>query len=196
MLFDENLLLSSGALLEEYVSKELIYAQGDRPLHYFQIVSGTVELVNYHEEGKEFTLDILSCGQSLGESMLFSARNYQINAVAKTACKVLKLRKEIFMRLILESEDLTVKFFESLCDNIFYNSSRLFSNSSIAPATKIAGLMDYHKENSVKDRDFEIPFTRQQIANLTGLRVETVIRTVKQMEKDDIVRLRGHQIYY
>jgi CRP-like cAMP-binding protein len=27
--------------------------------------------------------------------------------------------------------------------------------------------------------------TRQQLANMTGLRVETVIRTIKQMEKDE-----------
>ncbi|MBT2623504.1 cyclic nucleotide-binding domain-containing protein [Chryseobacterium sp. ISL-6] len=38
---------------------------------------GTVELNNYHEDGKEFTLNILSDGQSVGKSLLFSDHNIQ-----------------------------------------------------------------------------------------------------------------------
>ncbi|WP_262486619.1 cyclic nucleotide-binding domain-containing protein [Chryseobacterium gallinarum] len=39
---------------------------GDRPHYYFQIVNGIVEVNNYHTDGKEFTLNILTEGQSIG----------------------------------------------------------------------------------------------------------------------------------
>ncbi|MBN9337629.1 MAG: winged helix-turn-helix domain-containing protein, partial [Chryseobacterium sp.] len=43
---------------------------------------------------------------------------------------------------------------------------------------------------------FQIPLTRQQMASLTGLRVETTIRTLKSMEKDNIVKIRNRKILY
>lgn len=68
MIIDENLLLENGAVYEDYPAKEIIFEMGSIPHYYFQIVRGTVELNNYHEDGKEFTLNILSEGQSFGES--------------------------------------------------------------------------------------------------------------------------------
>ncbi|MCL8538650.1 cyclic nucleotide-binding domain-containing protein [Chryseobacterium gallinarum] len=45
---------------------EFIFQMGDRPHYYFQIVNGIVEVNNYHTDGKEFTLNILTEGQSIG----------------------------------------------------------------------------------------------------------------------------------
>ncbi|MCD9616043.1 helix-turn-helix domain-containing protein [Chryseobacterium gleum] len=36
---------------------------------------------------------------------------------------------------------------------------------------------------SRKKYSFKVPFTRQQIADLTGMRVETVIRTIKKWSR-------------
>ncbi|WP_423775412.1 helix-turn-helix domain-containing protein [Chryseobacterium joostei] len=59
-------------------------------------------------------------------------------------------------------------------------------------------MLDYFKElsNAKEQYGYRVPFTRQQIANLTGLRVETVIRLIKKMERQKIVKLKQHQIFY
>jgi CRP-like cAMP-binding protein len=41
-----------------------------------------------------------------------------------------------------------------------------------------------------------VPFTRQQLADMTGLRVETVIRTIKMMEKNGKLFLDGHKVKF
>ncbi|WP_410703659.1 helix-turn-helix domain-containing protein [Chryseobacterium sp. SIMBA_029] len=43
---------------------------------------------------------------------------------------------------------------------------------------------------------FQIPFTRQQLSSITALRLETVIRTVKKMEKNKMVRIINGKIFY
>lgn len=63
-------------------------------------------------------------------------------------------------------------------------SQHIFSND---PTTRLKTLMNYFKniyciENGLNS-EYIVPLTRQQMANLTGLRVETVIRTIKLMEK-------------
>lgn len=97
MITDENILLQHGAYYEHYPAKEIIFQNGDTPHFFIQISSGTVELNNYHEDGREFTLNILSKGQNIGESLLFGKQVYPMNAIAKTDCTVLKLAKNNFM---------------------------------------------------------------------------------------------------
>ncbi|UTX50049.1 Crp/Fnr family transcriptional regulator [Chryseobacterium sp. MA9] len=198
MIIDENLLLENGAVYEDYPAKEIIYEMGNIPQYYFQIVKGTVELNNYHEDGKEFTLNILSEGQSFGESLLFGNKNYPMNAIAKTDCRILKLPKSNFLSMLSTNTELMFTIFRYLSDRLFYKYVMLFNNSAIDPASKIKSLMDYYKESSIKQTPYSypVPLTRQQIANLTGLRVETVIRTIKKMAEDEVLRLDGRTILY
>jgi CRP-like cAMP-binding protein len=42
----------------------------------------------------------------------------------------------------------------------------------------------------------KIKLTRQQIADMTGLRVETVIRTIKQLEEKGEVTIEKGKVYY
>ncbi|MFN3019578.1 helix-turn-helix domain-containing protein [Chryseobacterium sp. TY3] len=38
--------------------------------------------------------------------------------------------------------------------------------------------------------------TRKQMAAITGLRIETVIRTIKKMESDHVLKLINSKIFY
>ncbi|MCC3215623.1 Crp/Fnr family transcriptional regulator [Chryseobacterium sp. X308] len=198
MIIDENLLLENGAVYEDYPAKEIIYEMGSVPHYYFQIVKGTVELNNYHEDGKEFTLNILSEGQSFGESLLFANKNYPMNAIAKTDCIILKLPKSNFLYMLSTNRELMFTIFRHLSDRLFDKYVMLFNNSSTDPMSKIKSLMDYYKDSSLKQNPYSypVPLTRQQIANLTGLRVETVIRTIKKMAQEKILKLDGRTIFY
>jgi CRP/FNR family transcriptional regulator, cyclic AMP receptor protein len=42
--------------------------------------------------------------------------------------------------------------------------------------------------------EYVVPFTRQQLADMSGLRVETVIRTIKKMEGDGKLKIVGRKI--
>ena len=41
-----------------------------------------------------------------------------------------------------------------------------------------------------------VPFTRQEIANFTGLRVETVIRVISKMKANKKIDIVNHKIYF
>jgi CRP-like cAMP-binding protein len=198
MITDENILLHHGGYYEDYPAKEIIFHKGDVPHFFIQICSGTVELNNYHEDGREFTLNILSRGDSIGESLLFGKKNYPMYAVAKTDCTVIKLAKSSFLELVRTNRDISVQLLEQLSDRLYYKYTMLFNNSSMNATAKITSLLDYYKECAMsKGRyNYHLPLTRQQIANLTGLRVETVIRTIKKMEAEEIIHINERQIYY
>ncbi|WP_228460439.1 Crp/Fnr family transcriptional regulator [Chryseobacterium gallinarum] len=97
-----------------------------------------------------------------------------------------ELARPDFLAMLAQNEKLIFTFFQRLSDRLYYKYIMLFNNSSADPMVKIRSLMDYYR----------FPLTRQQIANLTGLRVETVIRAVKKMEQDGILKIEGGQILY
>ncbi|MBT2621240.1 Crp/Fnr family transcriptional regulator [Chryseobacterium sp. ISL-6] len=198
MIINEELLLANGAEYEVYNTNDIIFHEGDRPQYYFQIVYGTVELNNYREDGKEFTQNILSDGQSFGESLLFNEKPYPMNAVVKSETSILKLSRSNFLKLIQYDTEAATNMFRCLADRLFYKYIMLFNISSTNPIFKLDSIMNYLKsfKTNTSKYSFLVPLTRQQLANLTGLRVETVIRTVKKMENELMLRIVVGKIYY
>lgn len=63
---------------------------------------------------------------------------------------------------------------------------------------RLTTLINYfRKTNGLKKGEiFTVPYTRQQLADMTGLRVETVIRTIKSMEERGRLRIEeGHILW-
>ncbi|MDQ1803078.1 cyclic nucleotide-binding domain-containing protein [Chryseobacterium sp. CKR4-1] len=72
MIISKDLLIKHGAVNKYFAQGEIIFQEGSTPNQYFQIVTGIVELFNFHQNGREFNHNILYDGQSIGESLLFT----------------------------------------------------------------------------------------------------------------------------
>lgn len=198
MVINEKTLLSAGAEIKEYHAGDVIFHEGSTPMYYYQLVSGQAKLNNYNKEGKELIQKIISEGESLGESFLFIEKPYPVDGVAMEHCIVIRLYRTNFFGMLNVYPKLYLDLCQGLSDCLYYQSIMLQANSSQNPAERIRGVMDYLK-GSKKDQapfSFKIPFTRQQIASLTGLCVETAIRTIKNMEKKKIVMIKDRKIYF
>ncbi len=197
-MITEDLLIAYGATSKEYKAEDIIFHEGDVPLYYYQIRNGQVKLNNYSEDGKEFIQNIFSDGHSIGESLLFVDRPYPMNAVAMEECCILKLPKSCFLNILKENPEISLNVYQCLAERMYYKYIMLYNLSFQNPILKLKQLMDYLK-SYYEDKtlySFRIPLTRQQLASLTGLRVETVIRAIKNMEKDSIVRIERGKIFY
>jgi CRP-like cAMP-binding protein len=93
-----------------------------------------------------------------------------------------------------------MKMDEVLCQRLKYKSMVLSEISSHEPEHRILSLLKYYKTKNPPSNETAgrviIPYTRQQLADMSGLRVETVIRTVKKMEKSRKLILEGHKIRF
>ncbi|WP_353960023.1 helix-turn-helix domain-containing protein [Chryseobacterium tructae] len=71
-------------------------------------------------------------------------------------------------------------------------------NLSLRPEVRLLGILDYFKSysNNKEKYSFEVYLTRKQMAAITGLRIETVIRTIKKMESDHVLKLINSKIFY
>ena len=63
------------------------------------------------------------------------------------------------------------------------------------PEFRILAFLNAHKKGNVDQKEL-VPFTRQEIANFTGLRVETVIRAFAKMKAANKIEINNHKIYF
>lgn len=198
MIIKEDLLHSVGATVKQYKSSEIIFREGDPATYYYQIVTGEVKLNNYSDEGKEIIQTLLEDGQSIGESLLFMDKLYPINAIAITNCKVLRLPKSNFFDLLKQYPDICLDMNRLLSQRLYFKLIMAQNLSTQNPTAKLRVLMDYLKSSQEEQApySFMIPLTRQQMASLTGLCVETAIRTIKTMERNKIVQIKDRKILY
>ena len=198
MVISEDLLFSHEATLENYEAGDAVFQEGTAAKYYFQIRQGTVKLNTFLEDGKEFVHGFPFDGHCIGESYLFTDHHYAINAIAVTHCEIIKISKTKVLEILLEKPELILEINKYMADRMHF---RFMISSFLAisdPIVKLMKLFDHIKKyfGFEEPYSFLVPYTRQQIATLTGLRVETVIRYVKKMEEQKMVKIESTKIYY
>lgn len=196
-MIDEATLLQYGAKEISIEKGEYLFHENQKATHYFQIKSGKIKMFNLNTDGKLFTQGFFESGGSFGEPPLFTESNYPACTIAEDDTVLLKLSKSRFFRLLKENPEIHFKTTKMLATRLQYKSMQLKEISSFKPEHRILSLIDYMKkeEGIPQQEKFEVNLTRQHIADLTGLRVETVIRSVKTLEKEGSLKLIGHKIY-
>lgn len=175
----------------------MLFQEGDTARDYTQVESGTVKMFIVSSEGQEFIQGIFSAGESFGEPALIGKFPYPGSVVAIEPTKIWKLPADYFFQMLKENFELHLKMDQALCQRLKYKSMVLSEISSHQPEHRILSLLKHYKaKNSSDSETIIIPYTRQQLADMTGLRVETVIRAVKKMEKDRKLSLEGHKIKF
>jgi len=194
-MIPEEILNRYGAKVIQLASGELLFHQGSKALYYFQVLSGEVKMAHYNADGQEFIQGIFSDGQSFGEPALFGEFPYPCGVVATKKTTLFKLPADNFFKLLEENFEIHKKFNKELSKRLRYKGIILNEISSYPPSHRIQTVLRYIRNRYGKEGDqFEVPFTRQQIADMTGLRVETVIKTIKKMAADQILKIENHKI--
>jgi CRP/FNR family cyclic AMP-dependent transcriptional regulator len=192
-MIDVDLMLARGATYRKMRAGESVFSEGEPCFYYYQLVGGQLRWVNINEEGKECLHYIIEPGDSFGELPLFDESQYAASAIANKESVVIKLRKESFHGLIKEKSEIHFAFTKLFAKRIRFKFSVIRSLACNSPESRIATLLNYLKsEDRYFSRDNQLKLTRQQIADMTGLRIETVIRTMRNMhDKGELAISRG-----
>jgi CRP/FNR family transcriptional regulator len=198
MNIDKDLLLAWGGKIKKYPKDDCIFMEGDYARFYYQIIEGSVKSFNINDNaGKEFTQGLFSVGNSFGEAPLLIDENYPAAAVSTSDTAIIILSKERFINVLNEYPDIHLKFTLKLAQSLHDKAVTFKEVMSNSPQTRLIGFLNSYKKRIKADKTrIQIPYTRQEIANFTGLRVETVIRTLQRMCIDNLVEIHARKLFY
>ncbi len=197
MLIDEDLITAHGGIAKKYKKGEFIFREGDAARCYYQIVFGSVKMYNVNNDGKEFMQGVFGNGDCFGEPPLFINEGYPATAMAVTDTIILKLSKESFLKILDEQPSIQKKMLQLFAERIYGKAITAREIINNSPESRILGFLNtYKKRKCVEQERIQIPYTRQDIADFTGLRVETVIRTLSKMKDNNKVEIINRKLLY
>ncbi|MFA7274459.1 MAG: Crp/Fnr family transcriptional regulator [Crocinitomicaceae bacterium] len=189
-------MLAYGAINQKVSKNEMIFLEGSEPHYFFQVLEGEVKMISLNQDGKELIQGIFKSGQCFGEPPLFVDKPYPSSAVAIVDSIILKMSKKNLLALLDDKPSIAIKLLEIFALRIYNKalSAQILSNNN--PEEKILGFLNMVKGDMGVENQTKIPYTRQQIADSTGLCVETVIRTLLKLNNEHKVEIKHHKIYY
>jgi CRP/FNR family transcriptional regulator, cyclic AMP receptor protein len=196
-MIDIDTLLAWGAVYKKYGPEETIFQEDGECRFYYQLVSGSVRWTNLKDDGGEFIQNMIKPGESFGEFPLFDGSAYAASAITNKESIVIRLHISTFRQLVKQSPDMYLEFLKLFSERMRFKFLLLKELSCFGPEHRISTLFSYLKKsngNICKEHN-RMDLTRQQVANMTGLRVETVIRSIRNMNENGQLVIEKGKVY-
>ncbi len=196
-MLNTDTLVAWGAVYKKIPAGDIIFHEGMQCTFYHQLVSGRVRWVNIDEDGKEFIQTIIEPGECFGEFPLFDDEPFAATAIADEDSVIIRLHRSTFHQLLKEDPALHFAFTKLLTQRLRFKFLILKELAKHNPENSISTLLNYFKQTqkNICTKCNRIKLTRQQIADMTGLRVETVIRTIRALHTKGELRINKGKVY-
>ena len=190
-------LVAWGANYKHVPAEGIIFHEGTHCSFYYQLVTGKVRWVNINDEGKEFIQTIIEPGECFGELPLFDDEPFAATAIADEDSVIIRRHRSTFHQLLKESPELHFAFTKLLTQRLRFKFLILKELANHNPQNSISTLFNYfkQKQKNICTKCNRINLTRQQIADMTGLRVETVIRTIRALQTKGELQINKGKVY-
>lgn len=196
-MIEIDTLLAWGAAYKKVSANEIIFHEGEHAHFYYQLVNGSVRWANINEEGREFLQVMIEPGECFGELPLFDNEPFAATAIANEDSLIIRLHIATFHQLIKDNPEIHIKFTRLLTQRLRFKFFILKEMANHNPEQSISTLLGYFKQTqtNICSKCNRIKLTRQQIADMTGLRVETVIRTIKNLQAKGQLVIEKGKVY-
>jgi CRP-like cAMP-binding protein len=195
-MIPDDLFHRYGARIIELGRGETLFDQGMTASSFYQVRTGKVKMVSYNEQGREFVQGLFTEGQSFGEPPFFNDMPYPAAAVAVDPSTVWTCGRDAFLRLLAEHPEIHLSLTKVLSGRLMYKSMMLAEIAVEEAEHRLGTLIEYFRKSDGDPSSYRVPFTRQQLADMTGLRVETVVRSVKTMEQKGVLEIEDGKIVW
>lgn len=170
---------------------EFAFWEDDDPDFFYLVVSGRIKVLKQASSGKEFIVAFFGPGEMFGEVAVFEDKPYPASAQAADETRVLGIRKAEFLAFLAAHPEIALRIISVLGGRLRDAQARLKDLAVASAQQRLARLL---LQLSAKLGP-NLPFTRQEIADMAGTTIETAIRVLSRMREGKIIRsVRGHII--
>lgn len=198
-MFTREILITNRIPVLHLNRKDTLFREGQKAVNLFYLLEGDIKIYNTDSEGKEFLINKVLDHQFLGEPPFLLGEQYPANAeIASETAVVYSFSEDLFKQYMVNHPDVLFDFTKEIAKKAYEKTLRLKSIVHQCPHERIINFLKIHKKGLGLDEAEKaiINVTRKEMANSTGLAIETVIRTVKKMEREDKLKLINHKIYF
>lgn len=165
-----------------------IYADGEPAEHVYEVISGVVRICSYLEDGRRqicafhFPGDVF--GFDLAETNSFSAE-------AVTPCKLAVIKKSVFRDAATRNPALCAAMCRTVATSFAQLQAHVVLLGHKSAQQRVTAFLQTLAKRQTGCSVVELPMSRQDIADHLGLTIETVSRTITQLQDLGVISLDG-----
>ncbi|NOH03922.1 MAG: Crp/Fnr family transcriptional regulator [Chloroflexi bacterium] len=171
---------------------ERIYHEGDEAAYLHLVAMGKVKLVRNAESGREVLLDILHGGDYFGSFSTLSGRAHTETAIAQTDSCILRISSRDFDGILADHPDVTRKVLDAVSRRLTESQEIVKQLSAYTVEQRIASALMRLASKLGESRGegvlIQLPFSRQDLAAMTGSTTETVSRVMSRFADEGWVK--------
>jgi len=172
---------------------ETVVRQGEPINFVLLLVQGSVRSEMITMEGNVLDIDIMEPVIPLAPSFIYGAKNnYPVDVIALETSIFLQISKEAWLDEMANNKQLLTNFLTMNADLTHFLTSKLQMISLKSLRKKLA---TYFLENTtVEASSFRLKRSRTQLAEYFGVQRQSLARSLKEMEEDGIIQLKGREV--
>jgi CRP/FNR family transcriptional regulator, polysaccharide utilization system transcription regulator len=184
-------LIETSSVRIRYKKGEIICKQGSFVSHVMHMEQGLAKV--FLDDGKNsLVLKIIPKGNLLGLTSVSDEYNtYQYSAMAYVDSEVKLLDIAVFRQLVKQNAAFAKEVIDILSANSVQIYGRFFCLTHKQAYGRLADILLCLADRIFKSPDFELPLSRKDLAELSGMSPETVVRMLKKFHEDGLIRLDG-----
>ncbi len=191
---DELDYLNANSVIIKYKRRELICKKGGFVSHVMFVESGLAKA--FLDDGvNSLVLKIIPPKNLLGLTSLSEDLNtYQYSAMAYIDSEIKQIDVNVFRKLVSTNAEFAKEVINILSANSVQIYGRFFCLTHKQAFGRMADIILCLANRVFKQSEFDLPLSRKDLAELSGMSSETVIRMLKKFTDDGLIVIDGKSI--
>jgi len=187
-------LIEDNSVKIKYKKGEVVCKQGSFASHIMYILRGLVKV--YLDDGQNtLILKLIHEGNLLGLSSVSAEHStFQYSAMVYVDSEIQLIEINVFKQLLSKNADFAKEVIEILSANSVQIYGRFFCLTHKQSYGRMADMLLCLSSKVFKNDEFELPLSRKDLADLSGMSSETVIRMLKKFKDEGLIVMEGKNI--
>lgn len=187
-------LLDANSVKIKYRKGEIICKQGGFVSHVMYVETGLVKV--FLENGtNSLVLRITPDRNFLGLSSISEEHPYfPYSSMAYIDSEIRQIEINAFRTLMEQNFEFTKEIIDIISSNSLQIYGRFFSFTYKQAFGRLADILLCLADRIFKKSEFNLPLSRKELAELSGMSPETVIRMLKEFNDEGLIRMEGKSI--
>lgn len=183
---------------QKYRKGKSIFIEGSVPMGIYYVVEGKVKKYKVDRDGREQIIYICNSGELFGYPALLSEESFPDSASTLEDSVIGFISKKDFLHLLHQSALLSQKLLKNLSHEfgVLENSIVALAHKSVRErlALSLLILREKYKDPEHPLRPAEITLSREDLSNIVGTAIETLVRLLHDFKDDGLVETEGRKI--
>jgi CRP-like cAMP-binding protein len=165
----------------------MIFLQGEQASRFYIILEGWVKIFKGNVDGQESILQVMTAGETLLETVIFSNSPFPVTAQAVEHVKLLSIPASIVREKLQNNKELAINMLSTVAGRSQALISQ-FEQLTLKTVTQRVGwfLLKLFLENGERTKNLKLPYDKSLIAGYLGMKPETFSRTLQSLKEQGI----------